>query len=391
MKITSVDVIKCRENKNSLQIPVLCRINTDENIYGYGEAGVSIMHFSLGAYELLKLFSKSIIGMDPMEHDVIYSKLTSMFWSQGNGGVIMAAISAIDTAIWDIKAKACGVPLYKLLGGKHNETLRCYASQLQNGWGYEDFIHAPDDPAFLKEACEKALSEGYTAVKIDFLGHNRDGKGNSTMKAHITPEVLRTLEDRIRMVRETVGPDVDIILENHNTTSVNTAIEMARVAEPYNIMFLEEPCLALNADNYRRLADHTGIPLATGERTYLREGYLPLITNGSLSVIQPDLGNCGGVTEGRKICDLAQTYDIMVQTHTCNTPISVAVSLHLEAAIPNFVIHEHHTTNTLPSVREMCVYDYQPVNGYYSVPEIPGIGNELSEKALREAVIETVR
>ena len=107
--------------------------------------------------------------------------------------------------------------------------------------------------------------------------------------------------------------------------------------------------------------------------------------------MQPDLGNCGGITEGKKICDLAHTFGATVQTHTCNTPISIAASLHLEAAIPNFIIHEHHTVDTLPEVRELCVYDYQPEKGYYSIPELPGIGNELSDKALAEAQIETIR
>lgn len=391
MKITSVDIIKCKEIAGSMQTPVLCRIHTDEGIYGYGEAGVSIMNFSLGAYEILKLYAQSILGMDPMDHDVIYARMMNMFWSQGSGGVIMAAVSAIDTAIWDIKAKACNVPLYKLLGGKHNDRLRTYASQLQNGWRYEDFLHAPQDLGFLRDSVQQAVAEGYDAIKVDFLGRNADGKGNATMRSHMEPAVLRTVEKKLQTVRDAVGPDVDIILENHNTTSVNTAIEFAKMAEPYGIMFLEEPCLALNPDMYRRLADNVHIPLATGERTYLREGFLPLMTNGSLSVIQPDLGNCGGVTEGRKICDLAQTYGVTVQTHTCNTPISVAVSLHLEAAIPNFVIHEHHTANTFPSVTELCVYDYQPKNGYFDIPEIPGIGNELSKKALREATIEEIK
>jgi len=393
MKITSVDVIKLKRLAFSTQTPVLCRINTDEGIYGYGEAGVSIQDFSVGSYEILKLMSKPILGMDPLEIDVIYSKLTSMFWSQGNGGVIMAAISAIDTALWDIKAKYFGVPLYKLLGGKHRDKLRTYASQLQNGWKYHDFINAPGDLDFLRKACQDALADGYTAVKIDFTGKGLDGKrlSGDMQRNWLTPDVLNLFVERVRVARETLGPDVDIIMENHCNTSANTAIQFARAAEKYNIMFLEEPCNPLSPIEHKKISENTTIPVATGERTYTRWGYLPILMNGSVSVIQPDLGNCGGVTEARKICDLAQVFGVSVQTHTCNTPISVAVSLHLEAAIPNFIIHEHHTVNTLPEVRELCVYDYQPENGYFSIPEIPGIGNELSEKALSEAVIETIQ
>jgi L-alanine-DL-glutamate epimerase-like enolase superfamily enzyme len=141
----------------------------------------------------------------------------------------------------------------------------------------------------------------------------------------------------------------------------------------------------------KKIADAIEIPLATGERTYTRWGFLPFLENHSLHVIQPDVGNCGGVTECKKICDMAQIYDVSAQTHTCSSPVIVAVSLHLEAAIPNFIIHEHHLTNTLPSIVAQCKYDYQPVNGLYEIPEIPGHGQELSESALRAARIETIK
>lgn len=393
MKIISVDVIKLKRLSFSAQTPVLCRINTDEGIYGYGEAGVSIMDFSVGSYELLKLFSPMILGMDPLDIDVIYDKLANSFWAQGNGGVIFGAISAIDTALWDIKGKFFHVPVYKLLGGKHRSKLRSYASQLQNGWKYRDFMTAPGDLGFLKDACQAAVEDGYDAVKIDFLGKHLDGSpiNRSDMKNYIPKSWMKEFEQRLKTVRDAIGPDVDLILENHCITSGNTALQFGKLAEPYDIMFLEEPAAPGNPMEYKLLSERLGIPLATGERSYTRWGFLELLENGSLSVVQPDLGNCGGITEGRKICDLAHTFGASVQTHTCNTPISVAASLHLEAAIPNFIIHEHHTVNTLPEVRELCVYDYQPENGYFSIPEIPGIGNELSEKALSEAIIETIK
>ena len=396
MKITSIDAIKCKRVAFSSQTPVLCRINTDEGIYGYGEAGVSIMDFSIASYELLKVFGQMIIGMNPLETDVIYDKLANSFWAQGNGGVIMAAISAIDTALWDIKGKYFNVPCYVLLGGKHRDKLRCYASQLQGGWKSEDFMTSPGDPGYLREACLKAIDDGYDAIKIDFINKRFDGTptartGGGPMKNYIPKEWLKEYVKRVEVAREAVGPDVDIIMENHCITNATTALQFARASEQYDIMFLEEPANPLSPLEYKRLSEGTIIPLATGERSYTRWGFLPLIENGSLSVIQPDLGNCGGITEGRKICDLANTFGVTVQTHTCNTPISIAAALQLEIAIPNFIIHEHHTVNTIKEVRDLCVYDYQPVDGYYSVPEIPGIGNELSEKALREATIETIK
>ncbi len=392
MKITSVEVIKLKRLAFSSQTPVLCKINTDEGIYGYGEAGVSIMDFTVGSFELLRLFSKMLIGMDPMEHEVIYSKLAGTFWAEGNGGVIMSAISAIDTALWDIKGKALNVPVYKLLGGKQREKLRCYASQLQNGWKYREFITAPGSIEFMTDACRAALEDGYDAIKIDFINKRLDGRpiDKLAMKNYIPKEWMKEFEARLEAVRDTIGDDIDLILENHCITSLNTAVQFANVAEPYDIMFYEEPAGPLNPQEYQLLSQRTSIPLATGERSYTRWGFLPFLKDGSLAVVQPDLGNCGGITEGKKICDLADTFGATVQTHTCNTPISIAASLHLEAAIPNFIIHEHHTVDTLPEVRELCIYDYQPENGYYSIPELPGIGNELSEKALAEAEIVTV-
>ena len=133
----------------------------------------------MASYELLKLFGKMIIGMDPLETDVIYEKLSSTFWAQGNGGVIMSAISAIDTALWDIKGKYFKVPCYVLLGGKHRDRLRCYASQLQSGWKFHDFMTAPGDLGFLREACQAAIDDGYDAIKIDFINKRLDGTPTS--------------------------------------------------------------------------------------------------------------------------------------------------------------------------------------------------------------------
>lgn len=392
MKITSVDVLRLKKHENGGQTPVLVRINTDEGIYGYGEAGVSIGDYSLGCIELLRGFARLIIGSDPLDNDVIYSKLINGFWAQGNGGVILAAISAIDTALWDIKGKYFGVPLYVLLGGKHRDKIRAYASQLQNGWKYEDFMGAPGDLEFLKDACRSAVEEGYDCVKIDFVAKHFDGSRieRDEGRNHLSARTMREIEQKLDAVREVIGEDVELILENHCVTSANTAIQFGKLAEQYHPILMEEPANPADIHDYERIKDAISIPLATGERIYTRRGFLPLLQRGLLETIQPDLGNCGGITEGRKIADLAETYGATVQTHTCNTPLSVALALQLEAAIPNFIIHEHHTTNTFKHNRETFVYDYQPVNGYFDVPDLPGIGNEPTEQTIREAQIITV-
>jgi L-alanine-DL-glutamate epimerase-like enolase superfamily enzyme len=393
LKITSVDILTLKGAPQSGQTPVLVRINTDEGIYGYGEAGVSIGNYSLGCVELLKSFSQQILGLDALANDVIYYKLINGFWAIGNGGVILAAISAIDTALWDIKGKYFNKPLYELLGGAHRTKIRAYASQLQFGWKTGDIFAARSDLGFLKESTQNAIDEGYDCIKIDFLQSHYDGTRIDPYEGrnHLSVRTMREQDEKLDAVRSVVGPDVEIILENHCITSAATAIQFGKLAENYDPMFLEEPANPADVQDYQRIRDAISIPLATGERSYTRRAFLPLLQRGLLDVIQPDLGNCGGITEGRKIADLAETYGATVQTHTCNTPLSVAVALHLEAAIPNFIIHEHHTSNTFKHTTETFVYDYQPVNGYFDLPQLPGIGNEPTEKTIAEASIITVK
>jgi L-alanine-DL-glutamate epimerase-like enolase superfamily enzyme len=396
MKIVSLEVIALEKDPGCLSRPVLCRVNTDEGISGLGEAAVAIGTGAPAAFEQIKDLAPLILGMDPLCHEVIWEKMfRQSFWAQGNGAIVMAAISAVDIAIWDIKAKAARLPLYKLLGGKHREKLRSYASQLQFGWGVDKFLpfKGAGDPASYADAARKAAAQGYDAVKTNFMRFDKNGNilPYTASMGHIDRDMMKLVEARIRATRDAVGPDVDIIMENHAMTDASAAIQIGKAARDYGIMFYEEGTSPLNPGAMKKIADAVGIPLATGERTYTRWGFLPFLENHCLHVIQPDIGNCGGITEAKKICDMAAIYDVNVQTHVCSSPVSVAISLHLEAAIPNFIIHEHHLCNTLPSTIAECVYDYQPENGYFTVPEIPGHGQELSESALKTARIETIR
>lgn len=393
MKITSVEVLRLKVPEGTQIRPIICRVNTDEGISGLGEACVAIVTGANAAAEEIKDLVPFIIGMNPLAHELIWEKLfKASFWGKGNGGIVMAAISAIDTALWDIKGKYYNAPVYELLGGKQRDQLRAYASQLQFGWG-QTIIKPRGKLEDYVAACEAAVAQGYDSVKVDVLQFDEDGNRVPFFKqtSYLSQKTLRLVDSRLRAMRETLGEDVDIILENHANTDANTAIQVGKVAEPYRIMFYEEPTLPLNPNVGKKVADNVNIPLATGERTYTRWGFQPLFESGAISVIQPDIGNCGGVTECKKICDMAHIHDISVQTHVCSSPLNLAVSLHLEAAIPNFIIHEHHMTSTLPSVVEQFVYDYQPVNGYLSVPDLPGFGQELTEKAIKEAVCETIK
>ncbi|WP_462427741.1 mandelate racemase/muconate lactonizing enzyme family protein [Fusobacterium varium] len=390
MKIVKVDVMQLGTDVRPDWRPIVCRIYTDEGIYGDGEAAMAYDVGALGAFGMLQELAKMVIGIDPLDNEVIWDKLyRSTFWGQNGGPVTFSAISAIDIALWDIKGKYFKVPVYKLLGGKKRDNLRCYASQLQFGWG-EVRIPARTPEDYAKNA-KKAVAEGYDAVKFDFfLYDEEDGFFNDNDRLGLlSKKYLNIVEKRIAAVREAIGPDVDIIIENHSYTDAQSALQLGKMAEKYDIFCFEEPTTPYPKIT-KYMSDKLNIPIATGERIYSRWQYAQYFENCSVQMIQPDFGNCGGITEGKKICDMAYAYDVGVQGHACGSPLSNVVALHLECVIPNFVIHEHHAVNLTPYNKSYCIYDYQPVNGKYKVPELPGLGNELSESAMNNSVKVTI-
>lgn len=355
------------------------------------EVGLAYGNAASGGFGQTKDFAELIIGMDPMKTEAIWQKLyNDTFWGQGGGGVIFAAISGIDIALWDIKGKALGVPVYQLLGGKTRDKLRTYASQIQFDWDKNE-MRLLTLPKEYGEAAIKAVEDGYTAVKVDPFEVSKDGSMGYRNNGLLTYNKLKLYVDRVAAIREAVGPKIDIIIENHTGTDVNSAIQFARAVEDLNIYYEEEVCSPLNPSLTKKVKEKVNIPLAGGERIYSRWGYRPFFENGSLDVIQPDICNCGGISEVKKICDMANIYDVLVQCHICGSPITNAAALQLEAVIPNFVIHEHHAVAIKNYNIDFCEYDYQPVNGYFEIPDRPGIGQELTKKAIENSIKVTVK
>ncbi len=392
MKITKIDLIRLPVVQAAGMRPVVCRIHTDEGIHGLGEIGVAIVTGATAAVEMMRDYAPLLLGRDPLQTEVLWETMhKKTFWGIGSGGVIMSAMSAIDTALWDIKARAFGVPLYQLLGGKFRDKLHAYASQIQFGWGVREMTpqYLPEQYA---EMARRAVEDGYDTIKANIIHRHADGTPVAPEDARgLLPNAfLRTVEARLAAMRDAVGSDVDIILENHAATDAVSAVQIGRIGERYGVCLMEEPANPLEPDAYRRIAEQISIPLATGERNYSRWGFKPLLETGAIALIQPDIGNCGGVSECRKICDMAALYSAGFQAHVCSSPISVAVGIQMEAAAASFRIHEHHMVNTTPEVTAMGVYDYQPIQGYLPVPDLPGIGQELSEQALRESEIITI-
>lgn len=392
MKITKVDAIWvdiCPADNPSWS-PVVCRVYTDEGLYGDGEAAIAYCTGSRAAWGMIQGLAELIIGMDPLENEVIWEKLyKSTFWAQGGGPIIMAGISAIDIALWDIKGKYYNSPVYKLLGGKQREDLRTYASQLQFGWT-DKFTPAYSTQEYVDNA-KAAVSEGFDAIKIDFFTYCPDGHrfNYEEQTGPLTPAQFQMMEERLSAVREAVGPNVDIIQENHSYIDAQGAVQLGHLAEKYNVMYFEEPSTP-NPKINKLIYDKINVPIAHGERIYSRWGFAPYFENGSVQMVQPDIGNCGGITETKKVCDMAHVYDVGVQVHCCASPICTAAALQLEAVIPNFVIHEHHVYCRYQHNKELCKYDYQPVNGRFAVPDKPGIGNELTEVCWQKGKVVTI-
>lgn len=380
MKITKVILRKL--NITPVWTPVICRVYTDEGVYGDGEASVAFGVGASGAFGMMRDFAKLIVGMDPLDHEVIWDRLyKNTFWALSGGAAEFAAISALDIALWDIKGKYFHVPIYRLLGGKRRDNLRCYASQLQFGWG--DTFQAVGRTDEYARLARKAVAEGYDAIKIDFFTFDRDGRKfeKEEMAKLQAPGNLRLLEERVAAVREAVGENVDIIMENHSNLDVNAAVQIGKMAEKYRIFLFEEPT-APHARLNKWVSDRINIPIAHGERIFSRWQYAPYFENGSVRVIQPDIGTCGGVTECKKICDMACVYDVSVQLHVCATPLMTALSLQLESVIPNFLIHEHHRNCLYRHNQVLCTRDFQPTGGRMKVPDGPGIGCEFTEETL---------
>lgn len=385
MKVTSVDIwdtsIELASNWQPWH-PVIIRVNTDEGITGLGEVGLAYgTGHSGGAGYVKNLAEDFLIGADPMKVEKLWENMfRRTFWAQGGGPVVFGAMSAIDIACWDIRGKAIGQPIYQLMGGKTNDSLRTYASQIQFGWDKDRFLGLTKPEEFA-EAARLAVDDGYDAVKVDPATLDEEGRRLRNLNLILTSKTVRMVHDRVKAIREAVGPDVDVIIELHSSPGATSAIQLGHALEEFNCMYFEEGVHYLNVDLQRKLSTNVGIPMSAGERLYTRWGYRQYFEKQALDLIQPDLCLVGGLSEGKRVCDYASVYDISVQIHVCGSPISTAASLQLEAVIPNFQIHEHHVNAIKRPNRELCVQDYQPKNGQYSVPDLPGLGVELNQSA----------
>ena len=383
MKITKIDLLYSDPVEDNWR-PSFCRIYTDNGIYGDGEVALSYGGAKEAAFAEMKELAHLLIGMNPLEHEVVWQKLyRNSFFGKNAGPVILGAISAFDVALWDIKGKYYHAPLWELLGGKQRDHLIAYASQLQMGWG--ESRRPAATPQDYVNNTKIALAKGFQAVKINFLTFDEQGKQVPWQKqtAFLSSNYLNLAEERIKAVRNILGENGELILENHALTDKLSAVQYGKMASKYNILYFEEP-VKPDPDLLGYVHQETGLNIASGD-------FKRAFDQNSIQVAQPDICTAGGVTEVKKICDMADTNEIGVQIHVAGSNLATAVSLNLEATLPNFVIHEYNINTEMSKMLSLTKYDYEPENGVFTVPNRPGIGNEISNYAFKHSRVVTVK
>jgi len=361
--------------------PILVQVFTDEGISGVGDAAVAYGTGATAAAGMIKdLVEGMLLGKDPFRIEALWSEMYDhSFWAKGGGPIVFAGISAIEQALWDIKGKALGVPVYEMLGGKFRDKARVYA----NGWSFR--CVTPDQ--FAREA-ERVVKDGYTALKFYPLA-SPDPTTPDGLLRHVSLRAIdREAEDlavaRVKAVRDAVGPDVDVLLDMSAELTTDAVIRIGQRVEEFDIFFFEEPVDPFDVEALKKVSEHVNIPIAVGERLYTRYGFRPVMERHAADILQPDIGNTGGIMEAKKIAAMAEAYSMRIQPHTCASPVATAAALQLDACIANFIIQElypYRTPEHFQIVDHAPEWDVQ--DGYLPIPDRPGLGVALVEERVR--------
>ncbi|WP_158059070.1 galactonate dehydratase [Halorussus halophilus] len=342
------------------------RVETSDGLVGWGEPVVEgRAHTVRAAVE--ELMDGYLLGEDPLRIEDHWQTMYRGGFYRG-GPVLMSAIAGIDQALWDIKGKHFGAPVYELLGGKARDRVRVY--QWVGG----------DRPADVGEAAKEKVDAGFTALKMN---------ATPELRRIDSPAAIAEAENRLAEVREAVGDEVDIGVDFHGRVAKSMAKKLAAALEPYDPMFVEEPVLPEHNDALPEIANHTTTPIATGERMYSRWDFKEVFESGAVDVIQPDLSHAGGISEVKKIASMAEAYDVALAPHCPLGPIALASCVQVDACTPNALIqeqsldiHYNETSDVLDYLSDPSVFEYE--EGYVALPEEPGLGIEIDETVVRE-------
>jgi galactonate dehydratase len=369
VKITHVEVLRMQAHTEPSNNWLFCRVHTDAGITGIGEGSLQYKDAALAAE--IENFGRYLEGKDPFQIEQIWTSLhRRVTWT--GGAVTISAISAIDLALWDIKGKALGVPVYELIGGKVRDRVPLYA----NGWFSikRPSAHGPKGEnvaAWYAEQAQEVVAQGYRCLKVyPFSGEQV-----------ITPERLAHGVGIVRAIREAVGPEIEIAVDARRRLNVWSARRVAAKLEAYDIAWLEEPILFDNAAAMAAYAKSVRVPISTGEEQYTRWEFRELLEANAVGIIQPDICHAGGMSELKKIAAMAETYYVSVAPHNSNGPISTVASLHLDMSIPNCHMQELFL-NSLPLYQQVLTNPLVIEDGYGAPPAGPGWGTDLDDAVL---------
>ena len=340
----------------------LVKVSTQDGQYGWGEG--------YGPAEVLdsgiKLLQPIVVGEDPLQNEVIWNKMYRRTLDYGRKGVIIASISALDIAIMDLKGKILNVPVSTLLGGAHRTTVKPYAT----GMYFPDLKNPSKN--YQKEA-EKYIKMGFEAIKMKVgLGVDTDFKN-------------------VRLMRDILGDKIKLMIDSNHAYSYNEALSLAKKIEEYDISWFEEPLSPEYYDLHADLRNNTTIPITGGECEYLRFGFLELLRRKSLDILQPDLCSCGGITEAKKIANLATSYGVPIIPHTWGSGIGIHVALQFIASLESlpgrlieepFLIEFDQTENKIRDY--LTTPKIKIVDGMIEIAEEPGFGVDVDERFLHD-------
>ena len=377
MKITEVNLYVVETGSFR---PVIAEVMTDAGVIGIGEGsvgfGVGCKAAAVMASDLAENF---MIGRNPFDIQNIWNDFYyNTFWGKGGGPIFYAACSALEVALWDIKGKALGVPIYQLLGGKQRDTIRVYA----NDWSDSSEFEFPEQ--FADRALE-VIEDGYDAIKLypmsPYVPENDHDANFHVMNRYIDSVYEKRTVNVVKAVRTAIGDDIDLMVDVTAEGTTDIMIRIGQAIEQYHPYWYEEPIDAFDVDDYKILRQKVNIPIATGERMYTRYGFRSLIEQRGVDIVQPDAGTCGGILESWRIASMAETANMRYAPHNCGGPILCATSVQLACCTSNFSILEVFPYR--PDIHYDIVtdaFERKIKNGKIEAPTLPGLGVELNKK-----------
>ena len=340
----------------------LVKITTDSGLVGWGETTLEGKPRSTAA--AVDEIGDYLIGKDPLRIEHHWQQIYRSAFFRG-GPVLLTALSGIDQALWDIAGKHYGVPVYQLLGGPVRERVRVYAH-----WGIADLSEPELERA--RTRLERLRASGYTAFK--------SGPGGR-WRGHEPPAVIDAFVQRAYLMREWVGPEVELAFDLHGKMTPALAIEICHELQGMRPMFVEEPVPQENVAALRQVAERTAVPIATGERLLTRWGFREICEQQAAAYLQPDVSHVGGITELKKVANLAEVYYMHLAPHCAIGPVALAAALHVDAVTPNFLIQEQVDASLGDGLlREPWLVR----DGYIDLPTRPGLGFEIDEREAQQ-------